>query len=100
MSGHSKWSKIKHKKGALDAKRSKLFTKAIKEITNKKINAKVVYKDNEVIDIAPFELKLYENLKSKKFEDYNSALDFILIKKLASMIEDKKTKTYDDKIKK
>ena len=33
MSGHSKWSTIKRKKGALDAKRSKLFSKVIKEIT-------------------------------------------------------------------
>ena len=33
MSGHSKWSSIKHKKGALDAKRGKVFTKIIKEIT-------------------------------------------------------------------
>ena len=33
MSGHSKWHTIKHKKGALDAKRGKLFTKIIKEIT-------------------------------------------------------------------
>lgn len=33
MSGHSKWASIKHKKGAADAKRGKLFTKIIKEIT-------------------------------------------------------------------
>ncbi|MFQ5477010.1 MAG: YebC/PmpR family DNA-binding transcriptional regulator [Candidatus Binatia bacterium] len=33
MSGHSKWSSIKHKKAAKDAKRGKLFTKLIKEIT-------------------------------------------------------------------
>ncbi len=33
MSGHSKWSTIKHKKAATDAKRGKLFTKVIKEIT-------------------------------------------------------------------
>jgi YebC/PmpR family DNA-binding regulatory protein len=32
MSGHSKWSSIKHKKGAADAKRGKLFTKIVKEI--------------------------------------------------------------------
>ena len=32
MSGHSKWSTIKHKKGALDAKKGKLFTKLSKEI--------------------------------------------------------------------
>src|SRR3954452_10833345 len=33
MSGHSKWASIKHKKGALDAKRGKLFTRLIKEMT-------------------------------------------------------------------
>ena len=32
MSGHSKWSTIKHKKAALDAKRGKVFTKIIKEL--------------------------------------------------------------------
>jgi len=31
MSGHSKWSTIKRKKGAIDAKRGKLFTKILKE---------------------------------------------------------------------
>ncbi|WNY59915.1 YebC/PmpR family DNA-binding transcriptional regulator [Borreliella bissettiae] len=38
MSGHSKWSTIKRKKGALDAKRNKIFTKLIREIT---ISAKI-----------------------------------------------------------
>ncbi|KAB0665775.1 YebC/PmpR family DNA-binding transcriptional regulator [Oryzomonas japonica] len=33
MSGHNKWSTIKHKKGAADAKRGKVFTKLIKEIS-------------------------------------------------------------------
>ncbi|PIQ97161.1 MAG: YebC/PmpR family DNA-binding transcriptional regulator, partial [Nitrospinae bacterium CG11_big_fil_rev_8_21_14_0_20_56_8] len=33
MSGHSKWSTIKHKKAAADAKRGNLFTKLIREIT-------------------------------------------------------------------
>lgn len=33
MSGHSKWSTIKHKKAALDARRGRVFTKIIKEIT-------------------------------------------------------------------
>lgn len=32
MSGHNKWSTIKHKKGAMDARRGKIFTKLIKEI--------------------------------------------------------------------
>ena len=33
MSGHNKWSSIKHKKGAADAKRGRIFTRLIKEIT-------------------------------------------------------------------
>ena len=33
MSGHSKWHTIKHKKGAADAKRGKVFTKLIRELT-------------------------------------------------------------------
>ena len=33
MSGHSKWHTIKHKKGALDAKRGRIFTRIIKELT-------------------------------------------------------------------
>jgi len=33
MSGHSKWSTIKHKKGAQDARRGQLFTKLSREIT-------------------------------------------------------------------
>jgi transcriptional/translational regulatory protein YebC/TACO1 len=32
MSGHSKWSTIKRKEGALDAKRSKIFSRIVKEI--------------------------------------------------------------------
>ena len=32
MSGHSKWATIKHKKGAADAKRGRVFTRLIKEI--------------------------------------------------------------------
>src|SRR5262245_34753966 len=33
MSGHSKWSKVKHVKAVVDAKKGKMFTKVIKEIT-------------------------------------------------------------------
>src|SRR5438477_10569611 len=33
MSGHSKWATIKHKKGAHDAKRGKIFTRVIKEVS-------------------------------------------------------------------
>ncbi|MGA0128220.1 MAG: YebC/PmpR family DNA-binding transcriptional regulator, partial [Burkholderiales bacterium] len=33
MAGHSKWANIKHRKAAADAKRGKVFTRLIKEIT-------------------------------------------------------------------
>ena len=33
MSGHSKWAQVKHKKAAVDAKRGKVFTKIVKEIS-------------------------------------------------------------------
>ena len=33
MAGHSKWANIKHRKGAQDAKRAKVFTRLIREIT-------------------------------------------------------------------
>ena len=33
MAGHSKWANIKHRKGAQDAKRGKIFTKLIREIS-------------------------------------------------------------------
>ena len=43
MAGHNKWSKIKHKKGAEDAKRSKIFSKYVKLITSesKKANGDI-----------------------------------------------------------
>ena len=34
MSGHSKWATIKHKKAAVDARRGKIFTKLIRELTS------------------------------------------------------------------
>ena len=34
MSGHSKWATIKHKKAAVDARRGKVFTKLIRELTS------------------------------------------------------------------
>lgn len=45
MSGHSKWSSIKHRKAAVDAKRGKLFSKLIKEIT---IAARIAGADTQI----------------------------------------------------
>ena len=43
MSGHSKWSTIKRKKGAADTRRGKLFTKLIKEISTSPSLVRVSY---------------------------------------------------------
>ena len=49
MSGHSKWSTIKRKKGALDAKRSKIFSKIINRI--------IYYIENQDIIIAEIDTR-------------------------------------------
>jgi len=51
MSGHSKWASIKHKKGALDAKRGKIFTKIIREMCHK-VLAKLGRTDNPLFELA------------------------------------------------
>ena len=45
-------------------------------------------------------MELYKNFDSKKFKDYNSALDFELTKSLTSIIKDEKTKVYEKKMEK
>ena len=54
MAGHSKWANIKHRKGAADARRGKIFTKLIKEITVAARMGAICYLD-EVVEarIAP-----------------------------------------------
>ena len=51
MSGHNKWSTIKHKKAATDAKRSKVWTKIIRELT---VAARMGGGDLSVVRIAGF----------------------------------------------
>jgi len=88
MSGHSKWSKIKRKKGALDAKRSKIFSSIVKEITisikeggsadpesNSRlrlaiINAKGVNMPKENIDRAISKADKGANLEEVVYEGY------------------------------
>ena len=58
MAGHSKWANIRHRKGAQDAKRGKIFTKLIKEIT---ISARLGGAD---VDANPRLRKAVTNAKS------------------------------------
>ena len=65
MSGHSKWSTIKHRKAAQDAKRGKAFTKIIKELT---ISAKIGGSD---IDANPRLRTAVANAKSQSMPKDN-----------------------------
>ncbi len=50
--------------------------KAIDDIMAKKEKAVIVYDKKEAKDVNPFNLRLYEGLETKEFEDYNGALDY------------------------
>ena len=65
MAGHSKWANIKHRKGAQDAKRGKIFTKIIKEIT---VSARLGGGD---IDANPRLRKAISNGRSKNMPQDN-----------------------------
>ena len=65
MAGHSKWANIRHRKGAQDAKRGKIFTKIIKEIT---VSARIGGGD---LDSNPRLRKAVSNARSKNMPQDN-----------------------------
>ena len=67
MSGHSKWANIKHRKGAQDAKRRKIFTKIIKEITRiqNKLGNEAFVKNAPPEIVAKEKAKIQDYLKTK-----------------------------------
>ncbi|TKJ17358.1 hypothetical protein CEE44_02380 [Candidatus Woesearchaeota archaeon B3_Woes] len=81
-----------------DDKETNLIIKSIKKLIEKKIESCIIYKNKQPLDIIPFPMELYHNLDCKKFENYNSALDFVMSKSLNSIIKDEKTKIYEKKI--
>jgi len=70
----------------------------INKLTSKKTEALVVYQGKEIVDVVPFPLKFYEGLETKKFDDYNSALYFVLGTQLKSQLEIQKTAEHEKKI--
>jgi len=89
----------KNKVSVNDEEMKKILS-SINKITNQKINASVVYENKQILDITPFNLKIYENLEKKEFEDYNSAIQFMLSQNLLDLVETEKTAAYEKKIKK
>ena len=86
MSGHSKWSTIKHKKGRNDAKRGKLFTKLIREVTvaaregggdeasNPRLRAAVLSAKSENMPAANIERAIKKGIGELPGESYEAAI--------------------------
>jgi len=94
----SKINKNKKPKEITD-KEISLLIKTFRNLKNKKINPYIVYKNKEIMDIKPFKLEFYKNLKQKSFKNYNQVLDFYFSKELI-FIQKQKFKLQLDKIQK
>ena len=68
----------------------------IKKLINKKINSSIVY-DKEAVDVTPFSLEFYKELKAKKFESFNEALEYYFINEFKEV---KKKSSYELKLEK
>ena len=70
---------------------------SIGKVTNKKVNPIIYYKDNEAMDVVPFELEFYKDLKKKDFKTFNEALDHYFSKEIK---HEKKPTRHDKEIEK
>ncbi|MEA2036635.1 MAG: NFACT family protein [Nanoarchaeota archaeon] len=77
----------------LEEKDTDNIFKSINKIINNQINPAVFYKDNEVKDIVPIELKIYGGLEKKDFKSYSDAFDYYFI----SEFKEEKPKTKQEK---
>jgi len=68
-------------------------------LKTKKISPQIVYKNNEIIDMIPFKLEFYKNLKQKSFKTYNQLLDFYFSREI-TIIQKQKFKLQLEKIQK
>ena len=79
----------------------KTIFEAIKELKNKKIDARIVYKDSELTDAVPFETESYKNQKQEKAESFDAALELYFSKiTTKESVEAKRYKNEIEKIEK
>lgn len=74
---------------------TKLF-EALKELKNKELDPRIIYENNEIIDIVPFPLLYYKNLKQEKAISFSQALDSYFSKE----IETSKKQEFERKLEK
>lgn len=91
-------SRVDKNKQSLEKDELKAVLKSIKELSDKKIDARVVHQDGQIIDIIPFPLKIYASYDLKEFPSYNEALDSALSAVLVSEKESRKTKKYEERL--
>ena len=73
--------------------------KALKILKTQKINPCIIYKNDEIIDLVPFKLELYKNLRQEPFKTYSHALDFYFSKE-SSLVQKEKFRKELGKIEK
>lgn len=60
----------------IDERGIELVLNSIKQMLNKKISAQAIFRDDSLVDFAPFELRFYDKCGKKKFQSFNEALEF------------------------
>jgi len=83
----------------LTAKEISSLIKAFKELKSQKINPQIIYKNEQIIDIIPFKLEFYKDLKQESFKTYNEILDFYFSKE-SELIQKQKFSLQTEKIQK
>lgn len=63
----------------ISEKEIKQIINSINKIIVKKNNPRIIYKENQVFDVVPFDLEIYKEDKKESFDDYNKAIEFFLI---------------------
>lgn len=76
----------KNKKDISDSELKTIF-KNFKKIIESKIQAQIIYENNKIKDIIPFELKIYQELDKKSFSSFNEAFDYFFKEEFTSKEE-------------
>ncbi len=74
--------------------------KTINEIKNEKLKPNVVFKDDKIVEILPFELTLYKNYKKEYHKTFNGAIDSVLSKQIVVEKQKQRESKYSSEIKK
>ncbi len=89
----------KNKKKLSDAELNKIL-RSLKEIKNEKPHPSIVRKDDQIVEILPFELTFYKNYKKETHKTFSEAIDSVLSKQIVMEKQKQKESKYSAEIKK